>query len=140
MLTIVISPLPISKFYRLKFLFRKPLCNGNGKASAKCPEVGADEDSGTPSGSLTPANDAQTPSINETPLSLRRVSTSKPLPDLSAAAIKATVAVAAAAAAAEKGLNPRFQDQVNEYDSFFILLTSGGSSQNCSSRGSSKLF
>ncbi len=88
------------------------MCNGNGKASGKCPEVGADEDSGTPSGSLTPANDAQTPSINETPLSLRRVSTSKPLPDMSAIAIKATVAVAAATAVAEKGLNPRFHDQV----------------------------
>ncbi len=97
------------------------MCNGNGKSSGKCPEIRADEDSGTPSGSLTPAHDAQTPSINETPLSLRRVSSSKPLPDLSAVAIKATVAVAAAtAAAAEKELNPRFQDQVK--NKIFLTL------------------
>ena len=72
--------------FKIYAVFRKPLCNGNGAKSsnggkAVAEPVVGDDESGTPSGSLTPNNDeAQTPSINETPLSLRRVSSSKAPP------------------------------------------------------------
>lgn len=91
------------------YFYRKPLCNGNGQSA-----VVADEDSATPSGSLTPIrdNDADvaTPSINETPLSMRRDTSPmvKAMP-ISAADIEARVT---SHLSANRCSNPRFQDQV----------------------------
>ena len=74
------------------YFYRKPLCNGNGQSA-----VVADEDSATPS-------------INETPLSMRRDTSPmvKAMP-ISAADIEARVT---SHLSANRCSNPRFQDQV----------------------------
>jgi hypothetical protein len=77
-----------------------------------------DDDSATPSGSLTPVHDV---SINETPLSLRRETSltlhresSLKIPELSPDNIEAKVSSNFGANTCSS--NPRFQDQVMAFD------------------------
>jgi hypothetical protein len=84
-----------------------------------------DDDSATPSGSLTPVHDV---SINETPLSLRRETSltlhresSLKIPELSPDNIEAKVSSNFGANTCSS--NPRFQDQVKPFNlRIYILL------------------